>query len=297
MSYLKRPTESQPQLDTTIRVETPERISFHYQAVGPFRRLMAFFLDIMIVSMSFAGVCLCAFVLFLMLAWLVPYLFSNSTGRFLSELFLSQIGLLVVIYALAFWFYGGVCETLRNGQTWGKQISSIRVISTDGSAIDGVQAMARNLFRLLDVMPFLPASVFFVFDNYTDAPKFPLFLVGLVCMVLSPKFQRVGDLIAGTMVVLVERDWVTTLASFEDPRVAQLAELIPSDFIVTPTLATALASFVESAPRLGVGYSNEIASEVAQPLMRKFNFPSNTDNTLLMYALYYKAFSDFEASS
>ena len=281
------------QLDTAVRVETPEKIAFQYQTVGPFRRLMAYGLDIVFVGLLFIGICLLVFLLFTLLAYVLSY---AGAGRVLADLAESSIGMLLVIGAAAFWFYGAVCETLRNGQTFGKSVAHIRVISEDGSAIDGVQAMIRNLFRLLDIMPVMPATLFFVFDSIDDAPSIPLFLIGLLCMMMTPKFQRIGDLVAGTMVVLVEREWAPELAKFSDPRVAQLAELIPNDFVVTPSMAKALASFVESTARLGPSHSHEIASRLAFPLMVQFGFPRDTDCTLLLCALYYKTFSQFNGT-
>jgi len=291
MSPPKRTNSQHQQLDTAVRVETPERIAFQYQVVGPFRRLMAYGLDIGIVALAFLGCCLLILFSFLLVAWVVP----QVSGDFFGQLLVSSLGLIAIIAALAFWFYGAVCETLRNGQTFGKQIANIRVLSTDGSAIDGVQAMVRNLFRFLDIMPFMPATIFFVFDYFQDAYPLPLFLAGLTCMVLSQKFQRIGDLVAGTMVVLVERDWAPELVSFSDPRVPKLAEMIPNDFVVSRSLAKTLAAFVEATPRLGPEHSGEIAARLATPLKEKFGFPGDMDATLLLCALYFKTFSRFNS--
>jgi uncharacterized RDD family membrane protein YckC len=291
MSPPKRPNSHYQQLDTAVRVETPERIAFQYQVVGPFRRLMAYGLDIGIVGLAFIGCCVAILLTFLLVSWVVPQI----SGDFFGQLLVSSFGVIAIIAALAFWFYGAVCETVRNGQTFGKQIANIRVLSTDGSAIDGVQAMVRNLFRFLDIMPFMPATLFFVFDIFEDAYPLPLFLAGLTCMVFSKKFQRIGDLVAGTMVVLVERDWAPELASFSDPRVAKLAEMIPNDFVVSPSMSKALAAFVETTPRLGPDHSSEIAARMANPLKEKFGFPGDIDATLLLCALYFKTFSRFNS--
>ena len=292
MSPPKRPNSQYQQLDTAVRVETPERIAFQYQVVGPFRRLMAYGLDILIVGLVLVGCCIAITFMFGLLAYLVPQI----RGDIIGQLMVSSIGLVAIFAALAFWFYGAVCETLRNGQTFGKQLAHIRVLSTDGSAINGVQAMVRNLFRFLDIMPLMPPTIFFVFDFFEDAYPVPLFLAGLTCMVLSTRFQRIGDLVAGTMVVLVERDWAPELASFSDPRVAKLAEMIPNDFIVSPSMAKALAAFVEATPRLGPDHSSEISARLATPLKEIFGFPNDMDSTLLLCALYFKTFSRFNSA-
>ena len=54
-----------------------------------------------------------------------------------------------------------------------------------------------------------------------------------------------GDLVAGTMVVVEERQWLTGVAKLEDPRAIQLAAYLPPNFVVTRSLARSLATYVE----------------------------------------------------
>src|SRR5262249_234632 len=80
------------------------------------------------------------------------------------------------------WFYGGLFETFWNGQTPGKRIMHIRVITVDGRPIRGWQAVLRNVLRTADSLPF----------------------VGIVAATRTKRSQRLGDLFAGTMVVIEE---------------------------------------------------------------------------------------------
>ena len=224
----------------------------------------------------------------------VPLLYSLGIGGWTADLSLSLFGVLGLIGAAVFWFYGAFTETYRNGQTWGKSIAKIQVLSVDGYAIDGVQAMTRNLFRYLDILPFVPATLLYVFEIESTAPWLPTCLIGLICMAISPRYQRIGDLIAGTMVVLVEKKWAPDLAQFEDDRVSQLAELIPVSFRTTPSLATALATYGDARPRLTPAHRAEIASHLAVPLKEKFGFPPDTDNDLLLCALYYRTYAEVD---
>ena len=85
------------------------------------------------------------------------------------------------------WGYGAFCEAFFNGQTLGKRAVSIRVVSEQGVPITGAQAVLRNLVGAVDgLVPFF-------------------YLLGLSSMLLTPRFQRLGDLAAGTMVVVEER--------------------------------------------------------------------------------------------
>jgi len=231
--------------------------------------------------------------LFLFFAFVVaPLLYHFGLGGLTDEFGFSLLGVAGLIGAALFWFYGALQETYRNGQTWGKSIAKIQVLSVDGYAIDGVQAMTRNLFRYLDILPFVPATLLYVFEVEFTSPWLPTCLIGLICMTISPRYQRVGDLIAGTMVVLVEKKWVPDLTQFEDARVAQLADLIPANFQTTPSLANALSTYGDARPRLAAEHRAEIAAHLAVPLKEKFDFPADTDNDLLLCALYYRTYAE-----
>ena len=127
-------------------------------------------------------------------------------------------GLAFAIFAiggfLTMWFYGAFMETRFNGQTFGKMMTNIRTISADGSAIDGTQATLRNFFRLLDVSPIVTTATIFG----PDAGMFPipLFSIGLLCMLFNDRYQRLGDFVAGTIVVSEQRKWTHGLAKFSD---------------------------------------------------------------------------------
>lgn len=273
-------------------MDTPEKIAFVYQTVGPFRRLFAYMLDLFLVgSLLFGlGILLGVFYAFV----IAPILYHLGLGSWVDDIGASLLGVAGLVGCALFWFYGALQETFRNGQTWGKSITSIQVLSVDGCAIDGVQAMTRNLFRYLDILPFVPATLLYVFDIEFTARFLPTCLIGLICMTISPRYQRIGDLIAGTMVVLVEKKWVPDLTQFDDERVARLADLIPANFQTTPSLANALSTYGDARPRLAPEHRAEIAAHLAVPLKEKFGFPADTDDDLLLCALYYRAYAEID---
>jgi hypothetical protein len=156
-----------------------------------------------------------------------------------------------------------------NGQTPGKYMVGLRVLSDTGEPINGMQATLRNLLRAADL--FLP-------------------LAGLVVMSLNKKFQRLGDIVAGTIVVIEDRQWLTGVAQLEDPRAIQLAAYLPPNFVVTRSLARTLATYVERRRFFTPPRRREVARHLAIPLLNRFGLPPDTSYDLVLCALYYRTF-------
>ena len=257
------------QIDSTIQIVTPENIAFEYRVAGPFRRLPAFLIDFAIRVAIWLGV-------MLLLGALSPLLGGGLTSAFgLVLLFLME------------WFYGGIFETFMNGQTPGKWAMGLRVLTIEGQPISGLQAVMRNILRAVDTMPWMSLQAF-----GEDVPVYilPLFTLGLATMALNQRFQRLGDLVCGTMVVIEERTWLRGVLKLEDPRAAQLASLLPASLEMSRSLTRTLALYVDRRDRLPVGRRRELARHVAEPLLRKFQLPADTSYDLLLCAMYHRAF-------
>ena len=281
-------------LDNFLRVPTPENISFQYRIAGPFRRIMAYVADVLLVYTTmivlFTIIAVLFFLIFVL--WLG---LGGGAGPGGATLFTNVMGVIAsigrVTTFIVHWFYGAYMESYFNGQTVGKMMLGLRVKSIDGSAIDGAQSTLRNFFRLFDLFPFV--SLFLVFGGpFGTWEAFPTCIFGLACMTLSRRYQRLGDLVAGTMVVIEEKKWTHGLASFEDPRVPQLAELLPKGFVVSASLARALSDFVDRRRFLPYQRVAEIAAHLGKPLTEEFGLQADTNHDLLLCALYYKAFID-----
>lgn len=113
-------------------------------------------------------------------------------------------------------------------------------------------------------------------------------------MAVSPRFQRLGDLVANTVVVNEAKKPMPDLEVFEDERVSRLAELIPESFFVSPSLARAIADYAEHRRRLNYQRASEIASYLAVPLLDRFGLATDTDHDLFLCSLYYKVFMQRE---
>ena len=258
------------QIDSTINVVTPENIAFQYQAAGPFRRFPAFLIDVVIK---------------LWLVWTFSMLVTMTAGY--AGLPGIGLGASAVLYFVFDWFYGGFCETYMNGQTPGKWLLGIRVLTTSGQPINGLQAVMRNVLRSLELMPLVSLQVF-GFDQ--PAYVIPTFMLGLLVMSCNRRYQRLGDLVCSTVVIIEEKHWLTGVAQLEDPRTVQLATYLPLDFQVGRSLAKALSHYVDRRRFFSVARRREVAKWLAVPLLEQFGLPADTSHDLLLCSLYYRTF-------
>ena len=261
-------------LDTTIAVVTPENISFEYQLAGPFRRLPACLID---VATRWAVIVMIGITL-MMIGILTDFI---AAGPFL-------IATLLIVYFVIGWFYGTFFETYFNGRTVGKWACGLRVICVDGRPIDGTRAVIRNLVRIADIAPFAALSSFV--DQASPLFWIPTGMVGFVSVICTKRMQRLGDLAAGTMVVVDERSWRLPVTKIEDPRVPALASYIPGDYRITRSMARTLAVYCERRAYLSPARRREIAMHLTVPLIEKFEFRPDVDPDLLMVSLYYATF-------
>jgi uncharacterized RDD family membrane protein YckC len=243
------------QIDTRVEIVTPENIAFQYRAAGPFRRLPAFLIDTAIRVVVVAVGTMAAMIAF------------GSAGVIGVGL---GIGLLLW-FALA-WFYGGLFETFWNGQTPGKRLMGIRVVSVEGQPITPFQAILRNILREIDAQP-----LFF-------------YQIGLLAAMLNDRFQRLGDLASGTMVVIDERQQLQGVMPSREPEAIRIGTLIPPNFQPSRSLTRALAAYVQRRPLFPHGRRLEIARHVGEPLRRELQLPVDTDLDMLLCGLYRRAF-------
>jgi len=276
-----RPAE---QLDSRTQVLTPENIAFEYRAAGPFTRLGAYLIDIGIQVL----VVVVSLILFVLLMGLLVYSWASGGGFSIWDA-IANLGTFVifVLWFLMQWFYGAYFEYRWNGQTPGKRSLGLRVLQSDGRPITSTQAILRNLLRLIDAQPLLPAPDLIL-------RLMPLMagsqLVALVSMSLTARHQRLGDLVCGTMVVAEDRSLVGKVERIDDAEVAKLLEQIPANFTPSRTLSKALAHYVGRRRYFGPARRQEIARHVGGVLIDRLNLPANTDCDLLLGALYNRAF-------
>ncbi len=246
--------EANQPIDTTVRLITPERVMFTYPLASPFRRGLAYLIDAVVV-LSLIGL---AFALSLLLTW------GRAAG----------VGLALAITFGLVWGYGAGCEGVFNGQTLGKKLLGVRVMTTNGVPITGSQAAIRNLVGTVDgPFPFL-------------------FLPGFACMMLTRRFQRLGDLAAGTMVVVEEVKPEARLIRVADQEVADLIPLLPFRVAGSSAQARALADYVKRRARFGPELREEIAGPLARPIRARHALPATASGDAVLCAYYHRLMSD-----
>lgn len=197
-----------------ITVLTPESIELEFTLAGLGSRALALLLDYHILAIG------------LVLFWIVWGLFSTQLLDYFDRLNVNYsaapIWLLSIALLVSFAAYMGyfvAFEVLWQGQTPGKRFAKIRVIRDDGRPVGLSQALLRSLLRSVDDFLF----------------------IGAFLILLGQREKRIGDWVAGTLVVQEERpvaklaidisQAAQTLAS-DLPALIDVTQLRPDDFAV-----------------------------------------------------------------
>jgi uncharacterized RDD family membrane protein YckC len=154
-----------------LKIDTPEQIALELSLAGIGSRFLAIAIDTLIQAALY-------FITALVFVIAIPLGFSVFT--FLPRL----IGPAMAIFIgfAIYWGYFAIFEILWKGQTPGKRFTGIRVIKESGRPINAFEAIGRNLMRAVDGLP-------------------GIYGVGLVCMMCNQQSRRLGDFVAGTVVV------------------------------------------------------------------------------------------------
>lgn len=194
-----------------IKFSTPESVELEFTLAGIGSRAWALSIDYTILFLTLAAYTL---------IWL--FIFSSSLMNTLLDIFGSDIWLwLLAIFGLSsFFIYAGYfvfLETIWQGQTPGKKFAKIRVIRDDGLPVGLQQSSLRALLRPVDELLFIGAFLI-MFNNQE---------------------KRLGDLVAGTIVIqaeTVEKSAVVNISQEAKlyyqklQEVADLSPLLPDDF-------------------------------------------------------------------
>lgn len=148
---------------------------------------------------------------------------------------------------LGFALYNGyfiVLEWLMNGQTPGKRLLQIRVVKQGGYALRFLDTLSRNLLRVIDFLPLF-------------------YGVGLVSLLLTRDSQRLGDLVAGTLVVYQEPYQGESLLPEPVGEEPAEAPLPPAQLAAIPHEALSLAGqYLASRGEMAPRPRQEIAAEL-----------------------------------
>jgi uncharacterized RDD family membrane protein YckC len=162
--------DDRDQYRDSLRIETPELVPLEFPLAGIGSRFIAILVDYLL---QFA-----AFIVLI----LIMLLFLPSVQKFEAASAKWLIAILILVPFLLQWGYFTLFEGLWHGQTPGKRIAKIRVIQQSGRAITIFEALSRNLIRAIDFLP-------------------TFYVVGTISIFVTSRNQRLGDVVAGTLVV------------------------------------------------------------------------------------------------
>lgn len=165
--------------------------------------------------------------------------------------------LLIAAFGLE-WFYPVLFEMSRAAATPGKRAMGLRVVMDDGMPVTLAASLLRNLLRVVDFLPLL-------------------YLTGVLSMLWRADFKRLGDVVAGTLVVH-DRD----VALHGTPPAAEPAAPARP---LTPAQQTAIVDWALRAPRLTVARAEELAALAAPVLAEGPGTPGQRLLALAHWAL------------
>lgn len=155
-------------------VSTPENIELSYVPAGMGTRFLAALIDSIILSFL---------LLFVLIGGLILAAAGAGFGDAAGALVLA--GLVILAFVVFFGYYI-FFETVWKGQSPGKRLLGLRAMRDDGLPLNFTASVIRNLIRLFD---FLPGAYGF----------------GVVAMFFNKRWKRLGDMAAGTIVILDSR--------------------------------------------------------------------------------------------
>lgn len=209
-------------LDTLQSVELAEGVTIRLRMAGPLPRAGAYIVDLFI-RMAILAV-----------ATFLVGLAGIAIGGKVAQ------GLILLSWFLLDWVYPVIFEAGKRGATPGKRAAGLRVVQATGSPITFGQAVVRNFLRFIDGMPLFT------------------YAFGITSCLATKRFQRLGDLAAGTVVIY---DRLPPMPFTEPP---PPVAPVPPPVGLSGDEVRALASFRERAGLWSEGRRTEIADHAVE---------------------------------
>lgn len=232
-----------------LTIVTPEQVELELELAGLGTRFVAWMIDAFLIGLLFF-----AFFMMLMAMGFGALLGWKDVEDLSDVLSSTGMALLILMYFVVTWGYGVLWEGLDQGRTPGKRLLGLRVIRRDGFPIRLREAALRNLARAADMLP----------------P--PLYGVGGVMVVFHPLHQRLGDLVADTVVVVEQVDisFGSKLGAMLAVRVEQgqsRQALVGVGGTVSVRQLELIEQFLERAAQLTGERRELLAEQLAVPVM------------------------------
>ncbi|MFN2564147.1 MAG: stage II sporulation protein M [Gemmatimonadaceae bacterium] len=227
-----------PSLAQTIDVETPELVVLSYTVAGVASRAYAALIDYLI--------CITGFVVVGILVGVVAEAAGRGVGT-ISDAW--ALAFFVFVQFVTLWGYYVLFEGLADGQTPGKRMLRLRVVRDGGYSVTFGASAVRNLVRFVDLQPLFT------------------YAVGVVSIMSSKSGKRLGDVVAGTIVVregLIRHPALASSAPPASP--APVPAVAPRDAVLTDDEFSVLARFIERRASLDAVRRAQLAAQLAARL-------------------------------
>lgn len=156
-----------------LTINTTQNVTINFTAASIGHRILAFGVDVLIIMAYLTSI----------------FLFLSKSGleyKIQSMDGWSQLAIRSIIF-LPVMFYSLIFETFFEGQSLGKKLVRIKVVKIEGYQASFGDYLIRWLFRLVDII-------------ITSG------ILGFITIILSKKFQRLGDMAAGTSVITLRNN-------------------------------------------------------------------------------------------
>lgn len=175
--------------EPTQIVHSPEQVALHFPVAGPTSRMLAYAIDLIAIFLFELLVLVLVFALTPAADALeraakdwFPERANPANPQELAGFMLAVLAIVILVQLVIEWGYFSFFELTMGGRSLGKRALGLRVMRDGGLPITARESLLRNLMRAVDMLP-------------------AQYLVGLVAMVVSDEGKRLGDLVAGTIVV------------------------------------------------------------------------------------------------
>jgi uncharacterized RDD family membrane protein YckC len=249
----------------TVKLDTGFNIEVDFP-ISPFhRRMFAYIIDVVVIIFY----------------WRIMQLIF---GARLAE---DEYLWLNVLMGIPVLLYFPVLEILTNGQTIGKRILGIRVIRLEGGQASISQYILRWMFRTVD----FPIWIFFsIFQGSLPWYSSIFVFTGIASIIISNKSQRIGDIVAGTIVIFTrsKSSWQDTVFTEVEadykPRYPQVMQMSDKDI-------NSLKMIIENVKKHN---NHQLAFRIAERIKWKLNMQADQDaqeflETLLKDYNYYSS--------
>ena len=239
-----------------INLQTPESVELEFTLAGIGNRSFALIIDYIVFGLA------------ILLVWIIGFFLAfqlvGLEERLAQWIWAIQLMTVFAIYT----GYFVILETLWQGQTPGKKWTKIRVIRDNGKPERLPQAILRALLRPVD----------------------DLLFIGVFLIIFLPQEKRLGDLVAGTLVIQEETSKYALVDFSAEAEVlairlqieGEIANLLPEDFAT-------IRDFLQRRKNMMLEYQHQLSRKLAQQVKEIIlleDIPEGYSNSQFLEAAY-----------